>query len=251
MSRGKRIADIRYFESDQPNTDGMFPDDVGKLLELPKLCALIGARIARKARELGFCTGGEFDHVYINFTTTVAPDSIQFSAKSVDRNTQWLRFVDVGVNPAKVNKLSEIKQEAWLEATTLKVLRFLSEKRQADSQVIDSLSKLLKHHGSSLPILHKVKVTKSYRIVVTYLIAPEISKSTAWVEYTDLKSNISRHGPFITLKFYEDLFFLVADATVQNGNVVFKPRSSFKANLYNKRYKVPIQVPLEKLPILD
>lgn len=250
MSRGKLIADIRYFESEDPNIDGMLPNNVGKLLELPKLCALIGARIARKARELGFYTGGDFDHVYINFTTTAAPDSIQFSARSVDRNNKWLRFVDVGVNPAMVNKLSEIKQEAWLEATTLKVLHFLSEKLHVDSQVIDSLSKLLKHHGSSLPILHKVKATKSYRIAVTYLIAPEISKSTAWVEYTDLKSKITRHGPFIKLKFYEDLFFLVTDIAIQNGHIVFKPRSSLKAKLYNNRYKIPIQLNLEKIPVM-
>ncbi len=249
MRNDKLILDIRYFESDTPNVDGFHPADLGKLLTLPrKSSALTGARIARKLRELGFTTG-VFDHVYINFSTAAASGEVSFANRSEDRYHAWYRYVDVGVKKMQINRFSTKRKQAWLEAVTLQVMTFLAGKSKEQLAIVDEVCKQLTIHGDALPIVHKIKETKTYSVIVSYQIAPEMKQSTAWVEYVDRKTGQRRLGCFAKLEFYEDIFFLVSSVVVARGTIVFKPRSSFKADLYNKRYKVPITIDIDDLPI--
>jgi hypothetical protein len=103
------------------------------------------------------------------------------------------------------------------------------------------------NYKAKLEILQKNKETSSYSISVTYQIKPESEKSVAWVSYVDKKKNLSSKIPFIKLENYQDIFFLVSSISVSKGFIHLKPRNSFTAEIWNKRYSVPIEIPLERL----
>lgn len=91
----KPIQDIRLFMSRVPNADGQ---------SLPTPCgsgrtAVALRRIAMKLREGGFSLG-DFDHLYVNLTPCLPEGTAQIAARSVHRETAWLRYVDMGVSEA-------------------------------------------------------------------------------------------------------------------------------------------------------
>ena len=88
----KVIKDIRLFKSTEENVDGYSPRAFG---EKPLLIVL--HRVVMKLREQSF-TLGDFDHLYINFTTCLPPYDIRPANRSIDRETRWFRFYDVGVS---------------------------------------------------------------------------------------------------------------------------------------------------------
>lgn len=88
----KLISDIRLYMSRTPNTDGQpHPEAFGN-----KAMTVTARRIALKLRELGFSLG-DFDHLYLNFTTCLPEGNVQL-AQRTDREHKWYRYVDVGVN---------------------------------------------------------------------------------------------------------------------------------------------------------
>ena len=52
-----------------------------------------------KLREMSFSLG-DFDHLYLNFTTCIPVGEIRPAARSTDRETRWWRYVDIGVDEA-------------------------------------------------------------------------------------------------------------------------------------------------------
>jgi len=67
----KIIKEIRYSESEIENIEGnSLPGNFGKIFKPTTDAVAIGQRIARKLNELKFVSG-EFDHININFTTTM------------------------------------------------------------------------------------------------------------------------------------------------------------------------------------
>ena len=248
MPQDKLILDIRYFESDVPNVDNTHPDEVGEILTLSKSSALVGARIARKLRELGFKTG-EFHHVYINFTTVLPDGDIAFSTSPVDKGHPWYRFIDMGVNRKTVNSMSSNQQMKWLETATLKVTSFLAGQNKQQLALVENVRELLKTHGKDLPILHKTKETTKDFVTIFYRIASKIDQSTAWVEYINKKTGERRRGCFAKLELYEDIYFLVSGISVSKGIIILKPRSSATAALYCQRYETPITIDIQDLPL--
>lgn len=93
----KLISDIRLFMSCVPNADGQ---------SLPASCgsAQISVnlrRIAMKLREGGFSLG-DFDHLYVNLTPCLPEGTVRPAARSVHRETAWLRYMDAGVAEAQL-----------------------------------------------------------------------------------------------------------------------------------------------------
>lgn len=93
----KPISDIRLFMSRVPNEDGQ---------SLPAPCgsrhiSVALRRIAMKLREGGFSLG-DFDHLYVNLTPCTPEGTVQMAARSVHRETAWLRYVDAGVTEAQL-----------------------------------------------------------------------------------------------------------------------------------------------------
>lgn len=249
MPTPKPIVDIRYFESSVPNEDGHEPGEVGKILKLPKSVHFAGARIARKLGELGF-SAGTVDHLYVNFTTASKSNQIAYAQKNPDTEHPWYRYVDVGVDAAKINRLSSRKLQQWLNTTTLDVTDFVSKTKKQKS-IVAEVRRRVEEEGENLEIVHKTKETKTYSVEVSYRIGSKNGSSSAWVTYRDRQRNETRKGRLTTLNFYEDIFFLVASASISNGTIRFKPRPSFKAKIYNKKYKVPLSLQIADLPLVS
>ena len=89
----KIIKDIRVYKSCIENIDGH---------SLPSGFAnaklnIITTRIAMKLKENGFSLG-DFDHLYINFTTCHIDGGMALSKRSVDRYHPWYRYYDIQVS---------------------------------------------------------------------------------------------------------------------------------------------------------
>lgn len=96
----KPISDIRLYRSNIPNIDGnSHPREFA-----PKQLNIIVTRIVMKLRENGF-TLGEYDHLYINFTTCLPSGEMKPAKRSVDAYHKWYRYYDVGVTDECYRKL--------------------------------------------------------------------------------------------------------------------------------------------------
>jgi len=244
MARRKLILDIRYFESSHENVDGMgLPNALGRLYPFPRSIHALGARIARKLREYGYTTG-DFDHLYINFTTLLKEHQFRLSPRIPEA---WLRYVDYGVDPKTVRRMRERDREEFVANCTFRVLRFLSRGDAAQRRLIEAVRRELDSAGSEMEILHKVKETATYRVVVTYQIQPRGGESVGWIEYHDKRKGVRNKKPFVELRFYEDIYPLVGSIAVSGGTIRLTPRGSFKASLDTKRYRVPFAIPISDL----
>lgn len=88
----KRIQDIRVYKSDVENADGnALPHEFAS-----KALNVVIHRIVMKLREANV-TLGDFDHLYLNFTTCLPEGVIRPAARSVDRYHSWYRYYDIGV----------------------------------------------------------------------------------------------------------------------------------------------------------
>ena len=88
------ISDIRIYRSDKENVAGYNPAGFGN-----KELKIIIRRIVMKLRESDFSLG-EFDHLYINFTTCPVEGKIAMAKRSVDKYFPWYRYFDVEVSRA-------------------------------------------------------------------------------------------------------------------------------------------------------
>lgn len=100
----KIIKDIRLYKSQIENRDGLsLPSD----FDNRNINAII-FRIVMKLRENKFSLG-DFDHLYINFTTCIEENKIIPAKRSIDKYHSWFRYYDVGVNEKLYRNLKESK----------------------------------------------------------------------------------------------------------------------------------------------
>lgn len=89
----KTISDIRLFRSTIANTDGNpLPSDFGS-----KQLHIVIHRIVMKLREKNFSLG-EYDHLYLNFTTYLNAGTFSPAARSIDPYHKWYRYYDIGIS---------------------------------------------------------------------------------------------------------------------------------------------------------
>ena len=101
----KIISDIRLFKSEAQNEYGGYIDyGFGD----KKLNAII-KRVVMKLRENEFSLG-DFDHLYVNFTTCDMAEEMIFLDK-VDRYHPWFRYCNIHVEETFYNKLGS--PESW------------------------------------------------------------------------------------------------------------------------------------------
>lgn len=95
------ISDIRVYRSNILNIDGnTLPEEFAT-----KSVNVVIKRIAMKLRESGFSLG-EFDHLYLNFTTCLKDGIMIPSGRSIDIYHKWYRYYDVGVTDECYQNLS-------------------------------------------------------------------------------------------------------------------------------------------------
>lgn len=95
----KTISDIRLYKSEAQNEYGGY---ITNSFADKKLNAIV-QRVVMKLRENEFSLG-EFDHLYINFTTCDMAEKMNLSNK-VDRYHPWYRYCSVHIEKGLYNKL--------------------------------------------------------------------------------------------------------------------------------------------------
>ena len=103
----KIISDIRLYRSESQNEYGIYATES---FADKKLNAIV-ERVVMKLRESEFSLG-EFDHLYINFTSCAMADKMDLS-NEVDRYHPWFRFCHIHINEDLYSKLGS--PETWNE----------------------------------------------------------------------------------------------------------------------------------------
>ena len=91
----KIISDIRLYKSTEPNSH----TDIGN-----KEINIAVQRVVMKLREYGFSLG-EFDHLYLNFTTTKPKETFELIDKA-DPYHPWYRYCNIGVTQSEYENLT-------------------------------------------------------------------------------------------------------------------------------------------------
>lgn len=148
----KPISDIRLYRSSIPNIDGnSHPSEFA-----PKQLNIIVTRIVMKLRENGFSLG-EYDHLYINFTTCLPSGEIEPAKRSVDAYHKWYRYYDVGVSDELYQKLESQSNIEFVIEQIKNVLNayFCTEKNcSVEPCIEEALNK-----GEDMLMLYKSKQT--------------------------------------------------------------------------------------------
>lgn len=125
------LRDIRLFTSQVPNKDGEpLPTAIGN-----KSLNVQVHRIVMKLRENGFSCG-DFDHLYLNFTTCPVEDGIAPSRRSVDKYHSWYRYYDVEVPQRVWEQANSVQAEEQLLVLAEKVLTQFFAKPEFDAEKI-------------------------------------------------------------------------------------------------------------------
>lgn len=66
------------------------------------------------------------------------------------------------------------------------------------------------------------------------------------IEYLDKKINF-RGQTYFDLHFYEDIYPLIDTIAVKDNAIILNPKKSFRADLYNNKYKTPLQFAINEL----
>ena len=128
----KVLRDIRLFTSQVPNKDGEpLPTAIGN-----KRLNVQVHRIVMKLRESGFSCG-DFDHLYLNFTTCPVEGGMAPSRRSVDKSHSWYRYYDVEVTQQVWEQADSVQAEEQLLVLAEKVLTQFFSRPEFDAEKID------------------------------------------------------------------------------------------------------------------
>ncbi len=152
------IKDIRLFYSIAGNTHISFASK--------KLNTVIH-RIVMKLREQGFSLG-EFDHLYINFTTTPVQNGMAPADRPVDPYHSWFRYYDVQLSKEQLQRLKEESAipEVVIYVEELLVTYFAAEEFTKE-KILECVSCAVQQGEDML--MHFKEKTSSNRKAILYL----------------------------------------------------------------------------------
>ena len=235
------IKDIRYYESDNENVDGKrMPQDLGGIFKPTNDTNYIGQRIARKLNELKF-SYGEFDHIFINLTTSLKEDEILVSNRNIDKR---IKYLDFGVNSTTFNSLNDLDKNTLLKSLTFILLKHISIGENL--KFVNEVEQLILQFDTEIKISYKTKETNAFKIDIGYQIKPKDNSTRAIINYMDKKSNFCRQG-YLNIQFYDDIYSLVDTISFADETITLKPKKSFVADVHNERYKTPLELKIADL----
>ena len=99
----KIIGDIRIYKSRIENIEG---NSLPSYFETSKILNAKIQRIVMALRE-NYFSFGDFDHLYINFTTCHVDNDISLAKRKIDRYHPWYRYYDVHISEDLYKKTDE------------------------------------------------------------------------------------------------------------------------------------------------
>ncbi len=232
----KRLQDIRYFEFSEVPAQGWIRSSYTEIIGIPKTAHTIGRRIACMLHAEDFSVG-EYDHIYIVFTTALPDGHI---VQTDFPPECWFRYVAYGV-PTELKSLTDDRKHQRIQSATFDVLRAL---KRDQHQLLNSMCERLTRAGGRTRILRVAKDTKSYRFEVWFDIPPWREQAYLYALARDNLSGQVLEAPPLPLKDYEDVYPLVSSISFTKGVMNLNPRKTFKAGLSIKPYSTPIRIPL-------
>lgn len=154
------IADIRLYKSDSKNDFGGY----NTISFADKKLNAIVQRVVMKLRENGFSLG-EFDHLYINFTTCDTAESMMLSDK-VDRYFPWYRDCVVRVERDFYQKLGSTEANDGVVHRIRTVLVAFFSTEDFDGSRIRSCVQQAVEQGEEMLMKFKEKVSTKRKAVV-------------------------------------------------------------------------------------
>ena len=184
----KIIKDIRLYRSEARNALGGFEThSFGD----KKRNAIIH-RIVMKLRESGFSMG-EFDHLYVNFTTCDTPQRIMLS-EAVDRYHPWYRYCSVRVGEELYRALGTPEADPEILRLIGEVLTACFATEVFDSERIHGCIRQAAEQGEQMRMVFKTKTTAK-------------RKATVYLRYLDS----CRYRPLLRVTDPEDRLLLERD----------------------------------------
>lgn len=155
----KPISDIRLFKSEAQNEYGYITSSFGN----KKLNAVIN-RVVMKLRENAFSLG-EFDHLYINFTTCAMSEKIRLS-NEVDRYHPWFRYCSVQIEKDLYDKLGST--ETWdqiIQWVGNVLITFFASENFDETRILSCIHQAVTQ-GENMLMKFKEKVSATRRAVI-------------------------------------------------------------------------------------
>lgn len=160
LTKKKIISDIRLFKSESQNECGGYISDY---FADKRLNAIVN-RVTMKLRENGFSLG-EFDHLYISFTTCEVDGQMNLSDK-VDRYHPWYRYCYVHIEKDLYRKLGTIETWdsiiRWIEKVL--VVYFASEEF-GETHILSCVQQAVEQ-GENMLMKFKEKVSAKRKAVI-------------------------------------------------------------------------------------
>ena len=153
----KIISDIRVFKSKSQNDLSSYIPDA------KKINAIVN-RMVMKLRENEFSLG-EFDHLYINFTTCDMPEKMILSDK-VDKYHPWFRFCNIHVEEDLYNKLGSPETYNDIILCVKNVLTTYFSSGDFDKMRILSCIQQAVDQGEDMLMKFKEKVSSKRKAVI-------------------------------------------------------------------------------------
>jgi len=156
-----------------------------------------------------------------------------------------MRYVDIGQSQVGWDKLDADQQHDLLVDLTVAALGKVSG--AAFATIVADVAAQLKAQKSEIEITAKSHDTSSYLVRVTYQVTPNRGPSLAFLSCLDKKSGDHGRTLLTELKISDHIYSLCGEISVKNGNIVVRPRKSFKASIISENYSVPFVAPINSL----
>ena len=156
----KIIQDIRLYRSEQRSENGVLLTNAFASKELNAIIH----RIVMKLRESEFSLG-EFDHLYVNFTTCDTPQRIMLS-ENVDRYHPWYRDCSVRIGEELYQRLGTPETYLHIVGMIGEVLTEYFAAEDFDGQKIRSCIAEAWEQGEQMLMVFKMKITAKRKAVI-------------------------------------------------------------------------------------
>lgn len=158
----KIISDIRLYKSNIENIDG---NSMPATCFACKKLNIILHRVVMKLRELGFSLG-DFDYLYLNFTTCL-PDGVSSPAKrSVDSYHPWFRYYDIGTSKELYADLGSEEKIAFILSSAENILLTYFSPDEKNEEIIKTAFTEALSKGSEMLMRFKEKKTEKATAIV-------------------------------------------------------------------------------------
>ena len=218
----KIISDIRLYKSSSKNEFGSF---ITESFGSKKLIATI-KRIVMKLRENNF-SFGEFDHLYINFTTCDIANEIELS-DYIDNYHPWYRYCNIKVDVDLYSNLDSDTNSSLIINWVEKVLCLFESDDFNVNRINDCITEALEQKENML-MKYKEKEANNKKAII-YLRFLDTCKYFPLLRLFDNKGTIILEKDLpesITLDY-------IGEILVKKENIVIKPkRNTFTTNLDN------------------